>query len=90
MDEMINYLLAPVGQVALIIGIAQLIKNIGFPVKFIPLTDLLLGLLSGVVVYGYEFDLGIIKGVMIGLAMGLSACGLFSGIKNTVQKCQKW
>lgn len=85
MDELINYLLAPAGQVALIIGLAQLVKNLGVPSKWIPLFDVVLGLLSGVIVYGFEYDLGILKGVMLGLAIGLSACGLFSGIKNVVK-----
>ena len=85
MDELINYLLAPAGQVALIIGLAQLVKNMGVPAKWIPLLDVVLGLMSGVIVYGFEYDLGILKGVMLGLAIGLSACGLFSGIKNVVK-----
>lgn len=85
MDELINYLLAPAGQIALIIGLAQLVKNMGLPKKWIPLFDVVLGLLSGVIVYGFEYDLGILKGVMLGLAIGLSACGLFSGIKNVVK-----
>lgn len=87
-DEIISYLLAPVGQVALIIGLAQMAKNIGFPTKFIPLFDVVLGIISGLVVYGYEYNLGLIRGFMLGLAMGLSACGLFSGIKNLVEKAK--
>lgn len=86
MDELITYLLAPVGQVALIIGLAQLAKNLGLKTKFIPLLDVVLGLLSGILVYGIEANYGITKGIMLGLAIGLSACGLFSGIKNVVSK----
>ncbi len=85
-DELIDYLLAPVGQVALIIGLAQLVKGLGLNTKFIPLFDVALGLLGGIVLYGIEAGLGITKGVMIGLAIGLSACGLFSGIKNILEK----
>jgi uncharacterized membrane protein HdeD (DUF308 family) len=87
-DELVNYLLAPVGQVALIIGIGQLAKGLGLNSKWIPLLDVVLGLIGGLVVYGYEFNYGLIKGFMIGLAMGLSACGLFSGIKNLVEKAK--
>ena len=87
-DEIISYLLAPVGQVALIIGLAQMAKNIGFPAKFIPLFDVVFGIISGLVVYGYEYDLGLIRGFMLGLAIGLSACGLFSGIKNVIEKAK--
>lgn len=86
MDELINYLLAPVGQVALIIGLAELAKNLGLPKRFIPLFDVVLGLMSGILVYGFEYKLGVVKGLMLGLAIGLSACGLFSGIKNVLKK----
>lgn len=86
MDELITYLLAPVGQVALIIGIAQLAKNLGLKAKFIPLLDVILGLMSGILVYGIEANYGMTKGIMLGLAIGLSACGLFSGIKNVMSK----
>lgn len=88
MDELINYLLAPVGQVALIIGLAELAKNLGLPKRFIPLFDVVLGIISGLVVYGYEYHLGLIRGFMLGLAIGLSACGLFSGVKNIVEKAK--
>jgi hypothetical protein len=81
-DELINYLLSPVGLVALIMGIAELAKKLGCPNKFIPLIDFGLGLIGGIAVFGIEMGYGIFKGVMLGLALGLSACGLFSGIKN--------
>lgn len=86
MEELMTYLLAPAGQIALIIGLAQLAKNLGLKTKFIPLLDVALGLLSGILVYGIEANYGITKGIMLGLAIGLSACGLFSGIKNVLLK----
>ena len=86
MDDLLNYLLAPVGQVALIIGLAQLAKNLGLKAKFIPLFDVLCGLVGGILVYFVEFKYDFIQSVMIGLAIGLSACGLFSGIKNIAEK----
>lgn len=86
MDELINYLLAPVGQVALIIGLAQLAKNLGLKPKLIPLFDVLCGLVGGILVYFIEFNYDLIQSAMIGLAIGLSACGLFSGIKNVLKK----
>ena len=88
MDEIINYLLAPAGQVALIIGLAQMSKGLGLKTKWIPLLDVVLGIISGLVVYGYEYHLGLIRGFMLGLAIGLSACGLFSGVKNIVEKAK--
>ena len=86
MEDLMNYLLAPVGQVALIIGLAQLVKNLGLKSKYIPLFDVLCGLVGGILVYFIEFKYDIIQSIMIGLAIGLSACGLFSGIKNLAEK----
>lgn len=81
-DELINYLLSPIGLTALVIGLAELCKKVGCPTKYIPLIDLGLGLMGGLAVFGFELGYGTLKGIMIGLAIGLSACGLFSGIKN--------
>lgn len=81
-DELIVYLFSPAAQVALIVGIAEIIKKTGIDKKFIPLFDLALGLISGVAVFGVALGYGITKGIMVGFALGLSACGLFSGIKN--------
>ena len=89
MKDLMNYLLAPVGQVALIIGLAQLAKNLGLKAKYIPLFDVLCGLVGGILVYFIEFKYDIIQSIMIGLAIGLSACGLFSGIKNITEK-KEW
>ena len=83
--ELITYLLTPIAQVALIIGLAEVAKRVGFPKKYIPIVDLVLGLLSGVCVYGIAMKVGIIESILVGLALGLSACGLFSGIKNVAQ-----
>ena len=82
MDDIVQYLLTPATQIALIIALAQLFKEVGFPTKYIPLLDLGLGILSGVVIFGIFMGQGIIVGVLLGIAEGLSACGLFSGIKN--------
>lgn len=87
LDELIKYLLTPVGQIAIIIALAEMIKRLDIvPKKFIPLIDVILGIISGLVVFGYSMGLGAIKGVVLGLAIGLSACGLFSGIKNVKGK----
>ena len=84
--EMIAYLLTPVVQVALIIGLAELIKGLGLEKRWIPLVDLGLGILSGIFVYHFVFGNGIIESLVLGVALGLSACGLFSGIKNMIGK----
>lgn len=78
----IEYLLTPVAQVALIIGLAELFKQIGLNKRWIPLVDLGLGLASGIFIYGIAMSYGLLDGIIIGIALGLSACGLFSGFKN--------
>lgn len=82
MDDLVTYLLTPAAQVALIIAIAQLLKEAGVPTKFIPLIDLGLGILSGTLIFGVFLGYSLPIGILIGIAEGLSACGLFSGIKN--------
>lgn len=81
-QEIITVLLTPTSQVALIIALAQLIKELGLSAKYIPVVDLVLGIISGVCVFGLIGEMGIAYGIIIGIALGLSACGLFSGIKN--------
>lgn len=87
-NELMTYLLTPMAQVAVIIGLAEIIKRAGLDAKYIPVLDIILGLISGVCVYGYMMDFGIAKGILLGIALGLSACGLFSGIKNTVERIE--
>ena len=84
-DELTKFLLMPTGQVALIIGLSEIIKRLGLKRKWIPLIDLGFGLLSGIGIYGLMFQKGIVTGIVIGIAFGLSACGLFSGIKNLTE-----
>ena len=83
-DELLTFVLSPAAQIALIIGLAELAKKTGLPTRWVPLLDLALGILSGVLVFGLLMGKGIPQGIVVGLALGLSACGLFSGIKNTV------
>lgn len=85
-EDLITYLLTPVAQVALIIGLAEIAKKVGLPKRWIPLLDLGLGIIIGVIVYGIALNYGIVNGILVGIAFGLSACGLFSGIKNVVGK----
>lgn len=84
--QIIAYLFTPVVQVALIIGLAELIKDLGIEKRWIPLVDLALGLTSGIFVYGIAQGQGLLNGIALGIALGLSACGLFSGFKNVVGK----
>ena len=82
--ELIEYYLTPAAQVGIIIGIAEIVKRLGLPKRFIPLVDVALGLLLGIFIDGLFLGYGVIYGVIIGLGLGLSACGLFSGVKNVI------
>lgn len=84
-NELLTYLFTPVAQVALIIGLAEIIKRMGLNTKYIPMVDVGLGLLSGLCVYTLAMDYSTVEGIILGIALGLSACGLFSGIKNTME-----
>lgn len=86
MKELLTYLLTPAAQIALVIGLAEVFKKTGFPLRFIPILDLLLGIASGIFVYGVFLDQGIGAGIILGIGIGLSACGTFSGVKNVLQK----
>ena len=90
LNDLITYLLSPVAQVALIIGLAEVIKRMNwFDKEYIPIVDVVLGLISGILVYGQMMGMGIGKGIVLGIAEGLSACGLFSGIKNISEVIRK-
>ena len=89
MDELMMNLMTPASQVALIIGIAEIVKKAGLEAKYIPLVDLALGLLSGILLFGIALGYGIANGIVTGIALGLSACGLFSGVKNLTEKEEK-
>lgn len=85
-NELITYLLSPAAQVLLIIALAELVKRLElFDSKYIPLLDLGLGIISGVIVFGIMQGLGWMTGIMLGVALGLMACGLFSGVKNVTE-----
>ena len=70
--ELTAWLYEPAAQVGIIIALAEAAKRLGLENRWIPILDICLGIISGVVVYGS--------------ALGLSACGLFSGVKNTIGK----
>ena len=81
-EEFITYLLTPIAQVGIIIGLAEVVKRLGMETHLIPLFDVILGIIFGISVYGIGLGYGILKAVLIGIALGLEACGLFSGFKN--------
>lgn len=84
-DEFMTYLFTPIVQVALIIGLAEVVKRLGMETRFIPLFDVAIGLIGGIIIYGVDLGYGILRGALIGIALGLEACGLFSGCKNLLK-----
>lgn len=85
-EDLISYLTLPVVQISVIMGLAEVIKYLGIDKKYIPLIDLILGLVCGVFVYEIILGHGLANSIMIGVALGLSSCGLFSGIKSFIKK----
>ena len=83
--ELIENLLSPISQIGLIIGIAEVLKRLGVGAKWIPLVDLGLGIAFGVFINWLALGYGIAQSILMGIAMGLSACGLFSGVKNVTE-----
>ena len=80
MENLLTY--GGIPAVALIIGISEVLKILGFNTKFIPIVNLILGLGAGI-----ALNLDDVKmGVFVGLAVGLGATGLYSGTKNTFKK----
>jgi len=68
--------------IPLILGIVELLKQVGLPSKFAALVSVILGIVIGVV---YASPEDIKKGILVGLALGLAASGLYSGTKSTVE-----
>ena len=85
-NSLVTYLVTPIGMVALIIALAEVAKNLGVNKMYIPLLDLVIGLVGSFFIYS---ELTVVYRVLAGLALGLSACGLFSGIKNTYESIKE-
>ena len=83
-NDLVTYLLTPVAQIALIMALAEVAKRIGLKTKWIPLLDLGLGIVAGLAIYTAHLGYTPIEGIVVGIACGLSACGLFSGVKNLI------
>lgn len=81
--DLLNYLVSPAAQVLFIMAIAELAKkNFGLDARYVPILDVILGIILGLGVFTISQGFGVVEGIILGLASGLSACGLFSGVKN--------
>jgi cell shape-determining protein MreD len=69
--------------VPVLLSVVELLKGLGLPSKFAALTAVILGALIGVF---YLEPRDIKAGLFKGVVYGLSASGLYSGTKNTVQQ----
>jgi len=69
--------------IPLLIAIIAVFTNLGLPKKFAPVVSVVLGIVVGII---YLAPGDIKQGVIIGLALGLSSVGLYSGTKNTMKK----
>lgn len=65
-----------VGLIPLLVGLVEVVKRIGLPSKFAPLVSVALGLILGFMVYSDPT-----QAILVGIAFGLSASGLYSGGK---------
>jgi len=66
----------------------QLIKGLGLPTKYAGLASVGLGLAVSLG-QAYLSEAAAFEAVIMGLALGLSAAGLYSTTKNTVEKLKK-
>lgn len=76
-----EFVYAGIAIVPLLVGILEGIKKLGVNPKFIPTLSLVLGIISGIVLFS-EGD--ILAGIVKGIYIGLSPVGLYSGTKNTL------
>lgn len=81
-NELVTYLAQPIAQVAIIMGISEVYKRVGFNSKYIPILNLIYGLMFGFTFYP-QFEWS--KRLLIGLFLGLSTSGAFSGVKNVYE-----
>lgn len=68
--------------IPLIIGLVEVLKGVGLNKKFLPVASLFFGISAGVF-YLYPNDIK--GGILVGIMLGLSASGLYSGTKHTIE-----
>jgi Kef-type K+ transport system membrane component KefB len=68
--------------VPVVLAMVELLKRAGIPKKLSPIVSIVLGILAG---FYYLAPDDPKKAIFLGLVVGLSAIGLFSGTKNTIE-----
>lgn len=76
-----------VAVVPIILAIIQALKMIGMPNKYSPIASIGLGVIVGFIFRHETADLS--QTILAGVTYGLSASGLYSGIKHTSNNIQK-
>lgn len=79
---MMDITIYDVSLVFVLMGVLEIIKRLGLEAKWIPVAGLILGGGMGVV-YVAPGDMA--QGILVGVVLALSATGLYSGAKNTMQ-----
>jgi hypothetical protein len=68
--------------IPIIIGLVEVMKKLGMPDKLAAIPSLILGLAAGI----FYISPGDVKtGIVTGIFMGLSASGLYSGVKSGIE-----
>ncbi|MGH0448485.1 holin [Bacillus mycoides] len=65
--------------IGIVIGLSQIAKTIGLQTKYVPLLNLTLGILLGVLFLPFDIKMNVFQGIII----GLSASGLYDHSKIT-------
>ncbi|KMQ12791.1 holin [Bacillus mycoides] len=63
--------------IGIVVGLSQITKTIGLQTKYVPLLNLTLGIVLGVLFLGGDIKTNVFQGIII----GLSASGLFDHTK---------
>ncbi|MGG0725885.1 holin [Bacillus mycoides] len=65
--------------IAVVVALSQVVKMLGLQTKYIPLLNLALGILLGVLFLPFDIKMNVFQGIII----GLSASGLYDHSKIT-------
>ena len=71
-----QYVVYGVPAVALVMGLVKVFREIGLPSKFAPIVSIGLGVISGVTI-AFEVGQPYSAGIVIGIMIGLSSCGIY-------------
>ncbi|MRS25850.1 MULTISPECIES: holin [Bacillus] len=63
--------------IGIVVGLSQIVKTIGLQTKYVPLLNLTLGIVLGVLFLDGDIKINVFQGIII----GLSASGLFDHTK---------